>query len=318
MGQNLELTEKEKEILRLRKLPRTYRQICKELGVNPNEISTAIKKESGKYNPRRFKEEQSNDKPLLPTEDYSKIYLLFSKGWLPKQVAIEMNLPADFVNEHYMLYLEMEGWYLVTQLYKFGGPESFRAVADLVSFLKANRYDLKKVIPIMKYAQEVIREETNLRELRSEHDSLLNQKLGFKSANAELEEENSKLKQENRRLREENNNEVKCAQKIKEWIDANPGITTAQIVEKKIAEALASNYTMMDCTFPAVIQAMRAYPDNAYFLINPDPRDVHPIVHRMPDGFQRYCNGMWKQMKDVAYQYCTQYFADKIRNKMAA
>ena len=265
------LTEREKEILAYRQAGHSFRETCRELRVSPNEISTAEKKERGEFVP--------NEKANPNFENYAEMYRLFSIGKQPLQVAIELNLPVDYVSEQYLEYLKSKRLYSFVQLYQRIGDAGTRTVLLAYNSMEEVGFGNKPELVgrYVTYCQEMVNEGMNLEKMRERsseaHKDAMTAETELEGLNKQQDTSRKALDGINKKIEESNKELARINDAIVYQMRMNPNATAAEAA-REMAEAILNDHLELIRLAQEVIY--KSARNNIYtrWLLLPETRPV--------------------------------------------
>jgi uncharacterized coiled-coil DUF342 family protein len=162
--------EKRQLVCQLYKEGKTMREIAKDVHMSFSEIGSITKKLNQDLEPKR--KEISRESQALK---------LFNKEEDPVDVAISLDLPASKAEGIYKQFLKLRGLSGMVNLYeeiKFDIP----LLAKVYDTVKAYSLSKDDIINIVRYAPEHLYLKDDIKELKEEVNSLLNQKSNVKAS----------------------------------------------------------------------------------------------------------------------------------------
>ena len=162
--------EKRQLVCQLYKEGKTMREIAKDVHMSFSEIGSITKKLNQDLEPKR--KEISRESQALK---------LFNKEEDPVDVAISLDLPASKAESIYKQFLKLRGLSGMVNLYeeiKFDIP----LLAKVYDTVKAYSLSKDDIINIVRYAPEHLYLKDDIKELKEEVNSLLNQKSNVKAS----------------------------------------------------------------------------------------------------------------------------------------
>src|SRR5437867_3787925 len=162
--------EKHQLVVQLYNEGKTMREISKEVHMSFGDIGTIIKKLNDNLEPKNH--EISKE---------SRALKLFNKENDPVDVAITLDLPASKAESIYKQFLKLRGLSGMVNLYeeiKFDVP----LLAKVYDTVKAYSLSKDDIINIVRYAPEHLYLKDDIKELKEEVNSLLDQKSNVKAS----------------------------------------------------------------------------------------------------------------------------------------
>jgi hypothetical protein len=256
-GANQQELTKEMRILAYLDEGLTWQQICHELHVSPSKISKAVKKRDGTYVPDDKTKDNNN------SEKYSEMYTLFLEGKMPHEVAIALNLPMDYVQKHYVFYLNSVGLEGAVKLYKNEKDEGVKTLQNIRSIMKKfgnSVYDLKSVEAFATYTYDVHIAGRNLTSLTRECNEKSKEKLAEIKA---IQDWKEMSENEKRRCEEWSTRADAACKKYNDFIAdierlkrENPLANAYRAARAGAKIVLNDQYFMIRLAFQAVINAI--------------------------------------------------------------
>jgi transposase len=261
--------EKEKQVIELYEGGKNYRDIAKEVRISLKDISSIIRKHTGKQG--RAEQHQQQERQQEETID-TKVFKLFDEGETPVKVAISLNLPAGEVTRLQTEYRKLMGLQELNQLQEEIGNDIFE-LRQTYQFAKERGYTPRQLIDAAAHLDE-------LALLRSENKRLVqeNQNLEEQTQNKtiELDESNGNLAivqqdlnsinagiQKNKEELERLNNKKLQVQTVIANLNTSAGYQqTTRIAEAAASGILMQNKAVLLAACRALFQALKYEPRN--------------------------------------------------------
>jgi uncharacterized coiled-coil DUF342 family protein len=173
--------EKRQLVVQLYNEGKTMREISKEVHMSFSDIGSVLKK---------LNEESEPKNDAISRE--SQALKLFNKEKDPVNVAITLDLPASKAERIYKQFLKLRGLCSMVNLYEeinFDIP----LLAKVYDTVKAYSLSKEDIINIVRYAPEHLYLKNDIKELKEEVNSLLNQKFSVKASLLSMKTKNKQL-----------------------------------------------------------------------------------------------------------------------------
>jgi hypothetical protein len=149
----LSRSEKEQRVTELYQQSKTIREIAQEVHMSFGDIGAIIKKVTGLQDNDNKPKEQDKAPNTTLSKD-SQAFKLFSQGKKPIDVAIELDIKADYINCLYRKYWELNQLHDLTLVYQ-KIKNQIPSFLKLYSILRENGMDQEKdIVNVLKHAND--------------------------------------------------------------------------------------------------------------------------------------------------------------------